>query len=72
MAAEDDNFTILDLIEISREMGLGLLNVDFDPAWSPLWQKSDQILSLNPDWNAALIVALAASVRNASEVEGEE
>jgi hypothetical protein len=30
VAADDDDVTIFDQIEIAREMGLGLMNVDFD------------------------------------------
>ena len=68
VAAGDDDITILDLFEMWREMGLGLLNIDVDHARTPLKQKSDQIPSLNPDRNAALSVALAARVRYALKV----
>src|ERR1017187_1546363 len=55
--ADDDHVTIFDLIEITREMGLGLLNVDFDHVL--VYQRSDQNSGLKLSPNVAQSTALA-------------
>ena len=44
MPADHNYITIFDLIEITRELGLGLLNVDFDHALVPVYQIQTRIL----------------------------